>query len=100
MLIFIPKLSPICTASNFIPKNQKLYKRCNKLPSFDLAILKQAQKQYLSYSKETRKDEAAAQGANTIDTNRNAPINDKCASNATPAILASTAPAPKISTGI
>ena len=43
---------------------------------------------------------AAAHGANTSDANRNAPSNDRCALAPKPAELASTAPAPKISTGM
>ena len=51
----------------------------------------------LLYSNETFNEDAAAQGARTSDTRRNAPISDKCASKLTPDIFASTAPAPKIS---
>lgn len=43
---------------------------------------------------------AVAHGANTSDNNRKAPSNDKCALAPRPAETASTAPAPKISTGI
>ena len=49
---------------------------------------------------EIRKDDAIAQGANTSETRKNAPSNEKCASYPKPAALASTAPDPKISTGM
>ena len=55
---------------------------------------------YYHYSMDTFKEAAAAQGANTTETSKKAPNSDKCASYSIPAILASTAPAPKINTGI
>lgn len=49
---------------------------------------------------EIRRDAAVAQGEKTMETNKNAPNIEKCAPNPIPAVLASTAPVPKINTGI
>src|SRR6185503_11219193 len=53
-----------------------------------------------SYSSDIFNAADAAQGANTNDTTRNAPSNERFACGLMPVILASTAPAPKIKTGI
>ena len=62
-------------------------------PIFDKRFTKTLN--HKNYSNDTRKDHAVTHGANTNDTKKNAPINDKCAAKSTPAILASTAPKPQ-----
>lgn len=52
------------------------------------------------HSIEIRSAAAAAHGANTSEANKNAPSNDKWVLAPKPTELASTAPAPKISTGM
>ena len=52
------------------------------------------------YSMEIRNDKAVVHGASTTEASRKAPRSDRCAAAPKPAALASTAPAPKINTGI